>query len=53
MASGVDAQVIWLTSPVDGEESDEFDDEESGLEACEAIVIRDYLGKYDLVKIVG
>ena len=53
VAFGIDAQVVWLTSPVDGEESDEFDDEESGFDAREAIVIRDYLGKYDLVKIVG
>lgn len=41
--SGIDAEVVWLTD-VPGD--DEF-------EACEAIVICEYLGRYDLVKIAA
>lgn len=44
---GYDAEVVWLTSSVD--------DSEYGrhyFEECEAIAIRNYLRKYDLVKIM-
>lgn len=40
-----DAVIVWLTAPVNEEEK-YYDD----FEECEAIVIRSYLGKYDLVK---
>lgn len=48
VAAKLDAQVVWLTEGVEKSESNLYDDDES----CEAIVIRDYLGKYDLVKII-
>lgn len=48
VASGLDARVVWLTSPATKVEED--DDE---FEAIEAVVIRDYLGKYDLIKVIG
>lgn len=44
---GYEAEVVWLTHP----ESDCLDDF-WGFQSCEAIVINNYLGKYDLVKIV-
>lgn len=45
VAAGHDAQVVWLTDDgaADRENWEYF-------EPCEAVVIRDYLGKYDLVK---
>ena len=45
VAVGHDAQVVWLTDngAADRENWEYF-------EPCEAVVIRDYLGKYDLVK---
>lgn len=45
---GFDAKIVWLTAPVNKENYD-YDNE---FEPCEAIVIRNYLGKYDLIKIV-
>lgn len=47
VAAGVDAEVVWLTSPVYGFESYE---DEANWEPREAIVIRNYLGKYYLAK---
>lgn len=41
------AEVVWLTNPVGGE--DVYGDD---WEACEAVVLREYLGRYDLVRIV-
>lgn len=56
VASGLDAKVVWLTHPADCAEidTDEYDPyehyEHEEWEAREAIVIRSYLDKYDLVK---
>ena len=47
VAAGVNAEVVWLTSPTHRSESYE---DEANWESREAIVIRDYIGKYDLVK---
>ena len=46
-----DVQIVWLTEPArDRKQSrDDYYDYEP-FEPCEAIVIRNYLGKYDLVK---
>jgi hypothetical protein len=44
IASGYDAQVVWLTAPPYELEYDDIFDE------CEAIIIFNYLGKYNLVK---
>ncbi len=41
--NGYKAEVVWLTSPVNPDDEDDF-------EECEAIGIREYLGKYYLVK---
>lgn len=46
---GYNAEIVWLTDAVeDANEKDEYYDEP--FEPCEAIVIFDYLGKYNLVK---
>ena len=45
---GYEAEIIWLTNPINIEEYD-YDNQ---FESCEAIAIRNYLGKYDLIKIV-
>ncbi|MHB8084383.1 MAG: hypothetical protein ACYDHZ_00960 [Dehalococcoidia bacterium] len=42
-AKGITAAVVWLTD--DGENHDE------PFEACEAVVIEDYLGQYTLIKV--
>lgn len=44
VAAGHEAEVVWLTD--DGAEREDWED----FESCEAIVIRNYLGRYDLVK---
>jgi hypothetical protein len=44
-------RVVWLTSPPGAEIVDEYEPYEP-FEACEAVVIRNYLGRYDLVQIV-
>jgi len=44
VAAGHDAQVVWLTD--DGADREDWEE----FEPCEAVVIRNYLGKYDLVK---
>jgi hypothetical protein len=45
--------VVWLTSPARVTKiEDEYGDFEEPFEPCEAAVLRDYLGKYDLVKII-
>ncbi|WP_160691655.1 hypothetical protein [Clostridium sp. C2-6-12] len=41
--NGYKAEVVWLTSPVNPDDEDDF-------EECEAIGIREYLGNYYLVK---
>lgn len=46
--AGYNALVVWLTDDGKGREYDDENWEE--FEPCEAIVIRDYLGKYDLIK---
>ena len=45
IAKGYDAKVVWLTVP-----PAQLPEEEWPFRPCEAIVIRNYLGKYDLVK---
>lgn len=46
---GYNAEIVWLTDAVeDVDEKNEYYDEP--FESCEAIVIFDYLGKYNLVK---
>ena len=54
-ATGAEAKIVWLTSPAQVRKAEpEYDgygcrlDEE--YEPCEAVVIRNYLDKYDLVK---
>lgn len=49
--TGHKAEVVWLTyiKPDDDEDDDWNDDE---FEACEAIVIHNYLSRYTLVKVV-
>lgn len=39
-------EVVWLTTRPDAREYDDEDDE------CETVVIRQFLGKYDLIKII-
>ena len=46
---GYDAEVVWLTEPI--QEPEYSDDDYCCFEPCETIVVRNYLGKYDLVKI--
>jgi len=50
IAAGHDARCVWLTELPYKEDRDEYHGEE--FEPTEAVVIRDYLGKYDLVKIL-
>lgn len=45
-----DSDIFWLTRPA--KVRDEDDDDDYDFEPCEAIIIRNYLGKYDLVKII-
>lgn len=48
-----DVKIIWLTEPpVDTKIDNEYYDYSEPFEACEAVVISNYLGKYDLVKVV-
>jgi len=45
--------VVWLTSPARVTKiEDEYGDFEEPFEPCEAVVLRDFLGKYDLVHII-
>jgi|GEM_PF-1635905 hypothetical protein len=44
-----DVEIVWLTGPAQ-ESKQEYDDE--SFEPSEAAVVRNYLGKYDLVKIM-
>lgn len=43
--NGYNAEVVWLTCPVDPDEEEDF-------EECEAIGIREYLGEFYLVKVI-
>ena len=55
IAKGYDAKVAWLTRGItddDDEDEDEYEEYEPEFEECEAIVIRGFCGKYDLVKVV-
>lgn len=50
---GVEALIVWLTSPAQVRKEDNDDceyDYRDKYEPCEAVVIRNYLGKYDLAK---
>ena len=53
-ANGVDAEIVWLTKEPKVRKDDDdnyyYDDE---FEPCEAILIRNYLGYYNLFKIIG
>lgn len=40
---GAESEIVWLTRPIN---------EDYEFEPCEAVVIRNYLGKYDLIKII-
>jgi len=44
-----DSYIVWLTKPPKVRDEDDNDDY-MYFEPCEAIVIRNYLGKYDLIK---
>jgi hypothetical protein len=44
---GHDAEVVWLTEPI---QEPEYSDDDDYFEPCETIVVHNYLGKYDLVK---
>ena len=46
---GYDAEVVWLAEPIQEPEYSD-DDDYCCFEPCETIVVRNYLGKYDLVK---
>ena len=49
--AGHNAKVVWLTEPVEGiKEEEDYEYSEETYEASEAVVIRDYLGKYNLVR---
>lgn len=47
IAQGIRAEVVWLTAPPYERDEDDYCDD---YDAREAIAIRKYLGKYDLVK---
>jgi hypothetical protein len=44
-----EVRIVWLTSPARAERLEYYDDP-GEFEPCEAVVVRDYLGKYDLVR---
>lgn len=48
VVAGHNAKVVWLTNGTAEPEEPDYNYE--GFEPCEAVVIRDYLGKYDLIK---
>lgn len=56
LAQKVGGKVVWLTTPASSDIPDTdreyYEDYYEPFEACEAVVIRRYLDKYDLVKIV-
>jgi hypothetical protein len=49
---GAETEIIWLTSPAQVREESEYDEygNRKEYEPCEAVVIRNFLGRYDLVK---
>ena len=52
-----ESEVVWLTAPAVNSapiDTDSIEDDTEGddFDPCEAVVIREYLGKYDLVKVV-
>lgn len=53
-AARVSGEIVWLTAEPQTEPADAsgYDDEDDGFEPCEAVVVRQYLGKYDLVKMM-
>lgn len=53
LEQGHEAKVVWLTSPAEKPDCDEDDEYcRDEFEPCEAIVIRGYLDRYDLVKVL-
>lgn len=46
--AGYAAQVVWLTHGVEADDDDGWDDDE--YEPHEAVVVRKFLGKYDLIR---
>lgn len=55
LAEKVGGIVVWLTNPpaVSRATADEYADEYADeFEPCEAVVLRDYLGKYDLIYVL-
>jgi hypothetical protein len=52
-AERVGGVVVWLTDEPSNRVAESDDDSQDyGFEPCEAVVVREYLGKYDLVKLV-
>lgn len=51
-AKGVESEIAWLTRPAKVRDDEDEYDEDNQFEACEAVVIRNFLGKYDLIKII-
>lgn len=52
IALGVEGEVVWLTAPAKNEEpsAEDYGYWADEYEPCEAVVIRNFLGKYDLVR---
>jgi len=48
-ADEIEVLIVWLTSPARAERL-EYDEDPGEFEECEAVVVRGYLGKYDLVR---
>lgn len=54
-AARVGGLVVWLTaapSAATGDDTDDESEDEYEFAACEAVAIRAYLGKYDLIKVM-
>jgi hypothetical protein len=49
---GADAEIIWLTREAKERNEDEDEYDYEPFEPCEAVLVRKYLGKYDLVKTI-
>lgn len=50
---GANAEIVWLTRPAKVRNDDDEFEHEDEFEPCEAVVIRNFLGKYDLVQRIG
>lgn len=45
-------EIVWLTAAPTASVRDDYDGYEDGFAPCEAVIVRGYLSKYDLVKII-